>query len=327
MFKSIAGLLLGLTAVNAANCVTYTTTEITSQETTYYVVNSVPARDTFEDSPVISCENYFDTINEFSCFNTSSIPESQSCCFENWGILMLTQFWDYNADYLSIAVNGTEAEQNELEANSTVIQPTDDVLLSFTIHGLWNDFCNGSYGQYCDPSLEIYDATDNITHVMIDVFGEQELYTYMTQHWINNVKSNVESERSIALWEHEYNKHGTCMNTLLPECFTGDYTRFENVIAFYKKVVELHKNFPTEEFLANAGIVPSVKQQYKLTDVEAALADAHAGKQVYIGCLDGAIDEIWYYHNLKGNVVTGDYKPTDMIGKQGCPDSVWYIPK
>lgn len=322
MISIIFSLIL-LNFVYGDTCVTYTTTIVKSIETSYYVVNSIPARDTFNNSPVVSCKNYFDTINEFSCLNTTIIPESELCCFETRGILMLTQFWDYNPDYLSIAVNGTKGQRESIETNSSIINNGD---AAFTIHGLWNDLCNGSYESYCNPSLQISDSKDNITHVLVDLYQEIELYNYMTKHWINNEKSNVQDQNSVILWEHEYNKHGTCMNTLLPQCFVN-YTKFENVVQFYKKVVELHQNLPTEKFLSDAGIVPSVVKKYKLTDVEAALSKVHGGKKVYIGCLQGAIDEIWYYHNLKGNVITGDYKPTDMLGKQGCPDTVWYIPK
>ena len=313
----------------SVDCTTYTTTEITTVETSYFVVNSVPARDTFNNStyPIFSCENYFDTINEFSCHNTSAVPACESCCFEDYGILLQAQSWDYNPDYLSIAVNGTQQDKDAIEGNSTIMNPSDPAQRAFTIHGLWNDLCDGSYNQYCNPSLEISDAKDNITRVLVDEFGQKDLYDYMIKFWVNNVKSNVPNGGSISLWEHEYNKHGTCMNTLLPSCFTGEYTRFENTVYFYKKVVELYQNVQTQTFLAESGIVPTVTKQYRLSDVIDAIAKNNAGKQVYVGCLNGAIDEIWYYYNLKGNVLTGDYKPIELTTKQGCPQNVWYIPK
>lgn len=319
-------LIGGLLTQVLGDCSTYTTTQVTSYETSYFVVNPIPARDTFDntlDNTVYLCKNYFDTINEFSCLNTTIIPETESCCFENWGILLLTQFYDYNTTYLEIAVNGTEIEKNEIEKKES----EQDNLNTFTIHGLWNDLCDGSYQSYCNPELEINNQRDNITNVIVNEFNKPELYEYMVNNWVNNLKSNVENAGSIDLWEHEYNKHGTCMNTLDTKCFEGEYKRFENTVAYWEKTVELHKQLPTEKFLQQQGIVPSVTKQYKLSDIESALAKNHDGRAVYVGCQKGAIAEIWYYHNLKGGVVTGDYKPSDLIGKKGCPENVWYIPK
>ena len=54
-----------------------------------------------------------------------------SCCTETFGGLVLsTQYWD--------TYTGLEAEGQVL--------PRD----TWTLHGLWPDFCNGSYTQYCD---------------------------------------------------------------------------------------------------------------------------------------------------------------------------------
>ena len=66
------------------------------------------------DSP-ISCSSNGDTSN--------------SCCYENpGGIILFTQFWDYN--------------------------PASGPADSFTIHSIWNDYCSGGYPQFCDTSLK-----------------------------------------------------------------------------------------------------------------------------------------------------------------------------
>ena len=56
----------------------------------------------------------------------------------------------------------------------------------FKIHGLWPQYKNGSWPQYCNNNSNI----NNISNIMIDMKG----------HWASNYK----------LWEHEWNKHGTC---------------------------------------------------------------------------------------------------------------------
>lgn len=265
-----------------------------------------------------------ETNNTWSCHNSTAI--SDSCCFEDYGILMLTQFWDYNTTLLSIAVNGTAQDIVKSDIQAQIDSLYDDVRRTFTIHGLWNDLCDGSYRSNCQPDLELDDARDNLTHLIGEEFNEPELLHIMKKYWINTEKSNVEDQASVALWEHEYNKHGTCMNTLNPPCFTGEFREHEQAVQFFKKVVEIWSQLDTFEFLAAAGIYPTVAKQYKLRDVQDALAKAHGG-QVYVGCLNGAIDEIWYYHNLQGNVLTGTYKAIDTLTNSTCKENVWYIPK
>jgi ribonuclease T2 len=66
-----------------------------------------------------------------SCSRHANPAFTDSCCTETFGGLVLsTQFWD--------TYTGLEAEGQVL--------PRD----TWTLHGLWPDFCNGSYTQYCD---------------------------------------------------------------------------------------------------------------------------------------------------------------------------------
>ena len=117
------------------------------------------------------------------------------------------------------------------------------------------------------------------------------------------------------------------MTTLSPSCFTSqNYTRFENVVNFYKKTVEIWSQLDTFEFLAAAGIYPTVSRKYKLSQVQEALQKAH-GAEVYVGCLNNSISEIWYFYNLQGSILTGTYKPIDTTTNTKCKDEVWYIPK
>lgn len=313
MFKSVAVLL--------------STLAVTQAYPALNKLNDTTPYGPSDEFGVVCCDLFFRSeFDSFSCHNTTAIPEQDSCCFENYGIIMQTQFWDYNEKYLEVAVNGTASDVKSLK-KQIAKQNTTEQDVTFTIHGLWNDLCDGSYKQFCNPSLEISDKKDNITHVIVDEFNEPKLYQKMIKYWVNNVKSNVADESSISLWEHEYNKHGTCMNTLDPKCFTDNYKKFENVVSFYKRVVSIWETLKTYAFLKKAGIVPSLTEQYKLADVEAALAVNHDGSKVYVGCKNGAIDEIWYYHNLRGNVLTGTLKASDSLTNSTCPSWVWYIPK
>jgi hypothetical protein len=66
-----------------------------------------------------------------SCSAMAHPNVTDSCCTETFGGLVLsTQFWN--------TYTGLESQSQVLPKNT------------WTLHGLWPDFCNGSYTQYCD---------------------------------------------------------------------------------------------------------------------------------------------------------------------------------
>lgn len=122
-----------------------------------------------------------------------------SCCVETFGGLVLsTQFWN--------TYTGRESEGQFL--------PTD----TWTLHGLWPDFCNGSYTQYCDltrqydpiPSPNTTNGLPNGTFVppyngsnigtFLEPFGRYDLLEYMNTYWIAWQQDNP------GFWGHEFSK-------------------------------------------------------------------------------------------------------------------------
>lgn len=72
--------------------------------------------------------------NYLSCSAYAHPNVTDSCCTETFGGLVLsTQYWD--------TYTGLESSGQMLPRNT------------WTLHGLWPDFCNGSYTQYCDLKL------------------------------------------------------------------------------------------------------------------------------------------------------------------------------
>ncbi|KAG7700548.1 hypothetical protein KL951_000663 [Ogataea haglerorum] len=215
-----------------------------------------------------------------SCTNSSQIPDT--CCFEYpGGVLLQTQFWDY--DY-----------------------PTgpDDM---FTLHGLWPDNCDGTYSQFCDSSLQISDAEE----VLIS-FGEQQLLERMHEVW-KDYQGNDNN-----LWVHEFNKHGTCLSTIKPSCYENFETNRE-VVDYFRKSVELFEGLPTYKWLEAAGITPSDSRTYSKQQIDEALR-SRFGKEVYFKCdRNHALNEIWYFHHLRGSIPQGNYVPIDAMISSNCP--------
>lgn len=229
----------------------------------------------------------------FSC--TNSTPIEDSCCFElPGGIMLQTQFWDY---YPPIGPNDT-----------------------FTLHGLWPDNCDGSYEQFCDDTLNI----QNVTKIIADEFNDPNLVTRMKEIW-KNFNGNDES-----LWLHEFNKHGTCIKTLRPTCYSPTkFVNHENVYDFFNILVNLFEKYPTFKFLEAEGIVPSLDKTYTKKEIDEALLKNFGDNQVFFKCNKyQALQEIWYFHEVKGSVKQENFRQIPSFMNSNCPqEGIKFIPK
>ena len=226
---------------------------------------------------------------QLSCHNTSVVEDL--CCFNApGGALLQTQFWDTNP----------------------ATGPED----SWTLHGLWPDNCDGTYEANCDDSR----AYSNITDIL-KAYGETELLDYMNTYW-TSIDGSPET-----FWEHEWGKHGTCISSLDPPCYSS-YEPTQEVPDFFRRTVDLFKSLPSYKWLGEAGITPDSSKTYSASDIQAALSKNHGGKEVYLGCRSGELNEIWYFYNTRGAVQTGTFEPADSLTDSTCPESgIKYLPK
>ncbi|KAI1170510.1 ribonuclease T2 family protein [Nemania sp. FL0916] len=272
-----------------------------------------------------------------SCSDEAQPGLVDTCCAETFGGLVLqTQFWD--------TYTGLESQRQLLPKNT------------WTIHGLWPDFCNGSYTQYCDlkrqydplPSPNTTTGTPAGKPVkpwtgepisdFIEKFGKYDLLAYMNKYWIGQNQPNW------WLWAHEFSKHATCFSTFDTECYGPSYVKHSEVIDFYSTVVSYYQSLPTYKWLSQGGIKPSNTTAYSVSDIQGALRRGF-GKLPYVGCSGpkynetaagkGSLDngatvlsEMWYYYHVNGRVQRVDGKPVDASGSvTNCAKTkkaVWY---
>ncbi|PAV22516.1 ribonuclease T2 [Pyrrhoderma noxium] len=259
----------------------------------------------------------------YSCENTTEI--TNTCCSPTPGGLVLqTQFW---STYTGLEKKGQ-------------LLPKE----SWTIHGLWPDFCDGDYTQYCDlsrqydpaPSPNTTNGLANGTVVppytgpgvdtFIHKFGRHDLLDYMNKYWINQGAPNNE------FWAHEFSKHATCTSTFDISCY-DNYQEHEDVVNFFDAVIRAFKMYPTYDILASAGIIPSNSTTYTLSQIQNALK-SQTGAIPHLGCSSSptnsssnvVLSEVWYYTHVLGTEQYGRFKPVDTTFGSNCKsDGILYL--
>lgn len=63
----------------------------------------------------------------------------------------------------------------------------------------------------------------------------QHLLDFMNTYWLPN-RGSAEH-----FWQHEWSKHGTCINTLSPSCYGDGYTAGQEVVDFFTRTIDLFK--------------------------------------------------------------------------------------
>ncbi|KAK8136994.1 ribonuclease T2 [Apiospora sp. TS-2023a] len=229
-----------------------------------------------------------------SCNNQTA---ADSCCFVHpGGRLLMTQFWD---------------EQTHVSGSET----------DWTAHGLWPDLCDGSYDQFCGMTPRF----NNITAILKE-YKQDELLDNMSRYWVANYGTNEH------LWEHEYNKHATCINTLAPACYGDDYKPGLEVVDYFVRAFGLFQQLDTYYALEQSGIVPSSSKTFDLEIIQTVL-ERFSGGRVILKCggrRHDRLHEAWYVYFVKGSLQSGQFVPASdsFKGDQGnCAKRVKYLPK
>ncbi|OLY82654.1 Ribonuclease Rh [Smittium mucronatum] len=180
----------------------------------------------------------------------------------------------------------------------------------FTIHGLWPDRCNGTWSDSgCDASRN-YTSTGDIVKAR-----NPDLFNLMNKIWQSSSGPNSD------FWDHEWNKHGTCLTTIDPQCFVN-YQKYDELIKYFEIVTAQHAKYDFYKALADEGIVPGAN--YTRSSMEAAL-NKNAGIRSLVRCdKTGTFTEVWAYFDILGQDTflprVPDYNPNDC-------QNLYYPPK
>ncbi|GJV32270.1 intracellular ribonuclease LX-like protein [Tanacetum coccineum] len=131
-------------------------------------------------------------------------------------------------------------------------KPAED----FSIHGLWPNYVDGTYPSNCDSSNPF------------DVSKVSNLESVLQKEWPTLA---CPSGDGLKFWRHEWEKHGTCAESIFDE---SGY--FEAALSLKKKANLLHA-------LANAGIKPADGKFHTMGQIKDAITKA-VGYAPFIEC-------------------------------------------
>lgn len=100
----------------------------------------------------------------------------------------------------------------------------DDNPYPYSIHGLWPDYSNGSYPQYCN-NMDGCSHNINTCHFNVSEYINSTIINLMDKIWCSyNHLENPE------FWCHEWCKHGTCTDLGISDYFSKTINLFtENI--------------------------------------------------------------------------------------------------
>jgi len=183
---------------------------------------------------------------------------------------------------------------------------------AFTMHGLWPNTCSGGRAPAdgCDGDRQYSDISSLLT---------QSVAADMNTYWPSDQGDNN------VFWSHEWQKHGTCVSTLAPNCFQdGTYQQGDEVSIYFGKALELRSTYDIYAAMKSAGLRPvrSASQGYSADKVVAAIRQAY-GVTVELECKKTAIIGVRMYFGVQGS---DNYVPQNApSGSHGCRGKV-YLP-
>lgn len=153
----------------------------------------------------------------------------------HFDFLMFTQIWP---------ITGCLTWEDSWHTHTCTI---DDTKTQWTIHGIWPTIKHKIGPSYCNDTYEF------------DPDLVQDLLPELEEKW-TNVREGTDE---YGFWRHEWLKHGTCAMQL---------PSMANEYLYFKKALELHRQYNVTEMLSQAGVVSG--QVYTPDQVVDALTQA-----------------------------------------------------
>ena len=136
-------------------------------------------------------------------------------------------------NFCNLSIMNHQTEKNKMYY--LALLENKNCIYHYTIHGLWPDYGDGSYPQYCRKAP-------------FDINKLKPIEDELLQYW-ELPEDHDKLEPSF--WGHEWDKHGTCMFQQMDE-----FEYFQKSLELYKKVMQLTINIKGYQRVDNSYIIP-----------------------------------------------------------------------
>lgn len=171
-------------------------------------------------------------------------------------------------------------------------------LQTFTIHGLWPDYDDGTWPACC-------------RHTSFDMDKILPLKPTLEKYWPSLYCSSSSTcfSGKGPFWAHEWEKHGTCSSPVV-----------KDELEYFTTALDLYFKYNVTEMLASGGIYVSNGKQYALTDVIDAIKCAF-GASPQIVCKKGSVEELrlCFDKDLKPLDCLTTTATNENVSKKYCP--------
>lgn len=171
---------------------------------------------------------------------------------------------------------------------------TSSKLDRWTIHGLWPNYSNNTYKEFC-------------RHDPFDASALSSIKTKLQDSWPDMFAADGES-----FWRHEWDKHGTCM----------DMSQFD----YFDRTLALDARYPLTEWLRDGKVAPGKDSEYTVEDVLQALSPHIPRASVAVDCFQSK--KVVYLSEIKfcfGRAASNNFEPIDCLAKSSCRGRFKYL--
>lgn len=167
----------------------------------------------------------------------------------------------------------------------------------WTIHGLWPEFSNNTWDQFCRKD-----------HLDLKVL--EPIKSRLLHEWPNLLADKSDS----SLWQHEWLKHGTCTNMI----------EFD----YFNRTLDLNTRYPLTDWLQSGEVVPSTSRAYNIDDVHQSIASHFPLASVSVDCQHSKghlyLSEIMLCFRFVAD--KNNFEPTECTVKSTCHGPFKYVP-
>ncbi|KAK0056920.1 ribonuclease Oy [Biomphalaria pfeifferi] len=186
----------------------------------------------------------------------STAPTSKAQNNEDWEFLLLAQFWPTTSCYYF------------RQSGCSVPEKVNN----WTIHGLWPSNANEPQPENCNSSMPF------------DYTQIESLRDRLDLEWPYYNKSGART----FLWEHEWNKHGTCAYNL---------PTLQGEMNYFTSAMNLYQTINLFGVLKAHGIEPSEEKKFQVQDIFDILNEYFQAKPNII-CLHNSEENVYYIEEI-----------------------------